>query len=138
MLAEAAWTVARSPGTDLHAQYHRIARRRGKDTATMAATHRLPVLAYCLLRDQQPYRDLGPTSLDERDAARTGGYHVRRLEQLGYSVALSPAAGRCPLHRDLRGMPAHAPTGDSVLRRQPPVSGLVVPCHPTAIHARHA
>jgi transposase len=54
MLAEAAWTVARSPGTSLHAQYHRIARRRGKYKAAMAVAHSMLVIAYCLLRDQQP------------------------------------------------------------------------------------
>ena len=92
MLTEAAWTVARSPGTYLHAQYHRIARRRGKYKAAMAVAHSILIIAYCLLRDQQPYSDLGPTYLDQRDAARTERYHIHRLEQLGYSVALSPAA----------------------------------------------
>jgi transposase len=58
----------------------------------MAVTHSMLVIAYCLLRDQAPYRDLGPTYLDERDAARTERYHIRQLGQLGYSVALSPAA----------------------------------------------
>jgi transposase len=92
MLTEAAWAVARPPGTSLHAHDRRIARRHGKYTAAMAAAHRLLVIAYRLLRDQAPYRDLGPTYLDERDAARAERYHVRRLEQLGYSVTLSPAA----------------------------------------------
>jgi transposase len=92
MLAEAAWTVARAPGTSLHAHHHRIARRRGKDKAAMALAHSMLVIAYSLLRDQQSYSDLGPTYLDQRDAARTERKHVHRLEQLGYSVALSPAA----------------------------------------------
>jgi hypothetical protein len=39
-----------------------------------------------------PYRDLGPAYFDERAAARTERSYVRRLEQLGDSVALSPAA----------------------------------------------
>jgi hypothetical protein len=58
----------------------------------MAVAHSTLVIAYCLLRDQQPYRDLGPTYLDQRDAARTERYLIHRLEQLGYAVALSPAA----------------------------------------------
>ena len=92
MLTEAAWAIARSPGTYLHAQYHRIARRRGKYKAAMAVAHSILIIAYCLLRDGQPYSDLGPTYLDERDAARTERYHIHRLQQLGYSVALTPAA----------------------------------------------
>jgi transposase len=92
MLGEAAWAIARSPGTYLHAHYHRIARRRGKYKAAMAVAHSILIIAYCLLRDHRPYQDLGATYLDERDAARTERYHIHRLEQLGFAVALSPAA----------------------------------------------
>jgi transposase len=39
ILCEIAATVARSPGTYLHAFYHRIARRRGKPRAMLAVAH---------------------------------------------------------------------------------------------------
>jgi transposase len=90
MLAEAVWSIARSRGTYLHAQYHRLARRRGKLKAAMAVAHSLLVIVYCVLRDQRPYRDLGPDYFDQRDAARVERHHVARLEQLGYSVTLTP------------------------------------------------
>ncbi len=86
----------------LHAQYQRIARRRGKYKAAEAVAHSILVIASCLLRDREPYRDLGATYLDERDAARTERSHIHRLEQLGYSVALTPAARRRP-DGDFRG-----------------------------------
>ena len=54
--------------------------------------HSILISASCLLRDHQPYQDLGATSLDERDAARTERSHIHRLEQLGFTVALSPGA----------------------------------------------
>src|SRR5262249_60026 len=95
MLGEAAWTVARTRGSSLHAQFHRIARRRGKPKAVMAVAHSVLVVAYHILRHQQPYRDLGADYFEQRDAARLGRYHVRRLEQLGYVVTLAaptPAA----------------------------------------------
>src|SRR5688500_6708420 len=60
MLGEAAWTIARTRGTYLHAQFHRLARRRGKYKAVMAVAHSLHVIAYSLLRDGRPYCDLGP------------------------------------------------------------------------------
>jgi hypothetical protein len=50
------------------------------------------VIASCLLRDEQPYRDVGATHLDGRDAARTEHNHIRRLERLSSSVARSPAS----------------------------------------------
>jgi transposase len=95
MLGEAAWTIARTRGTYLHAQFHRIARRRGKYKAVMAVAHSLLVIVYHLLRDGRPYDDLGADYFEQRDAARLERYHVRRLEQLGYLVTLrtpAPAA----------------------------------------------
>jgi transposase len=95
MLGEAAWTIARTRGSYLHAQFHRIARRRGKYKAVMAVAHSLLVIVYHLLRDGRPYDDLGADYFEQRDAARLERYHVRRLEQLGYLVTLrtpAPAA----------------------------------------------
>jgi transposase len=92
MLAEAVWSIARSRGSYLHAQYHRLARRRGKLKAAMAVAHSVVVIAYCLLRDQRPYRDLGADYFDQRDAARLERHHTARLEQLGYTVTLTPTA----------------------------------------------
>src|SRR5215204_783408 len=51
MLAEAVWSIAQHRGTYLHAQYHRLARRRGKFKAATAVAHSVLVIAYCLLRD---------------------------------------------------------------------------------------
>ena len=92
MLGEVAWSIARSKGTYLHAQYHRLARRRGKYRAILAVAHSVVVIIYHMLRDRRPYADLGADYFDRLDTARTQQHHVRRLEQLGYTVTLSPAA----------------------------------------------
>ena len=92
MLAEAVWSIAQHRGTYLHAQYHRLARRRGKLKAAMAVAHSVLVIAYCLLRDHQPYTDLGTDYLEQRDAARVERHHIQRLQQLGYTVTLTPLA----------------------------------------------
>ena len=92
MLAEAVWSIAQHRGSYLHAQYHRLARRRGKLKATMAVAHSVLVIAYCLLRDHQPYTDLGADYLEQRDAARVERHHVQQLQQLGYTVTLTPLA----------------------------------------------
>ena len=91
MLGEVAWSVARSRGTYLAALYHRLARRRGKQKAAVAVAHSVLVSAYHMLRDGVPYADLGPDHFDRADAARIQQHHVRRLQQLGYAVTLSPA-----------------------------------------------
>jgi len=56
--------------------------------------HSILVIAYPVLRDRAPYRDLGATYFERRDqraARQRQRYHVRRLQQLGYTVTLSPA-----------------------------------------------
>lgn len=90
VLCEVAWGVARSPGTYLHAQYHRLVRRRGKARAVVAVAHSLLVVIYHVLKTHEPYADLGPDYFDQLDARRLERHYVRRLEQLGYAVTLAP------------------------------------------------
>ena len=92
ILCEIAATIARSPGTYLHALYHRIARRRGKPRAMMAVAHSLLVSIYHMLRDQVPYQDLGPDYFDHLRTQQLERHYVRRLESLGFTVTLTPAA----------------------------------------------
>jgi len=76
----------------LSAQFHRIARRRGKQKAVVAVSHSVLVILYHMLREGKPYRDLGPDYFEKLEAAQIERYHVRRLEQLGYPVTLTPAS----------------------------------------------
>jgi len=92
ILCEIAATIARSPDTYLHALYHRIARRRGKPRAMLAVAHSLLVSIYFMLRDQVPYQELGPDYFDHLQAQQLERHYVRRLEALGFTVSLTPAA----------------------------------------------
>jgi transposase len=90
MLGEAAWAIARGKGAYLHAQFHRLARRRGKHKAAVAVMHSLLVIIYHVLKEGRPYQDLGPDYFEQLDAGRLERHHVRRLEQLGFTVTLAP------------------------------------------------
>ena len=92
ILCEIAATIARTPGTYLHALYHRIARRRGKPRAMIAVAHSLLVSIYFMLRDQVPYQELGPDYFDRLQGQQLERHYVRRLEALGFQVTLTPAA----------------------------------------------
>jgi transposase len=92
ILCELAATIARSPGTYLHALYHRLARRRGKPRAMLAVAHSLLVSIYYMLRDHVPYGELGPDYFDQLHTQRLERHYVRRLEALGFQVALTPAS----------------------------------------------
>ena len=90
-LGQVAWAAVHTHDTYPAALYHRLARRRGKQHAIVAVAHSLLVSIYHMLRTSQPYRGLGPDHLEQLDHARLQRQYVRRLEQLGYAVALSPA-----------------------------------------------
>jgi transposase len=91
MLGEVAWIISRMKDNYLAAQSHRVARRRGREKAIVAVSHSLLVIIYHVLREKKPYTDLGADYFDKLDTARIERHHVRRLEQLGYTVTLTPA-----------------------------------------------
>jgi transposase len=90
ILGEVAWAIAHTKDNYLSAQYHRLARRRGKQKAIMAVSHSVLVILYHILREKKPYTDLGADYFAKLDTARVEHHHVHQLEQLGYTVTLSP------------------------------------------------
>jgi transposase len=92
LLVEAAHAAAHTKNTYLAAQYRRLAARGGPQKAMVAVGHSMLVIIYHVLRDQQPYNELGGTYFDERNRQATERRLVRRLEQLGYEVSVKPAA----------------------------------------------
>lgn len=92
MLGAVVWAITHTKDNYLRAQYQRIARRRGTMKAAVAVAHSVLVMIYHLLRDHRPYHDLGADYFDQLDKARVERQHVRRLEQLGYTVTLTPVA----------------------------------------------
>jgi transposase len=92
MMGEVAWNAMKMRDSYFHAQFHRIARRRGRQKAVIAVAHSVLVVIYHVLRTGRPYTELGAHYFDQLDATRVERHHVHRLEQLGYTVTLTPAA----------------------------------------------
>ncbi len=90
IMGEVAWASIKTKASYFYAQFHRIARRRGRNKAAIAVAHSLLTAIYHLLRTGMPYAELGVDYFDHLDATRIERHHVRRLEQLGYSVTLKP------------------------------------------------
>lgn len=88
-LLEAAWAASRTQSY-LGAQYHRLARRRGKKKAAVAVGHSILVIAYHILKDGTTYRDLGHDYFDKRETARLQRRLIARLESLGLRVTVEP------------------------------------------------
>jgi transposase len=87
-LAEVVWVISHTQGNYLSAQYHRLARRIGKQKAIVAVSHSVVVIIYHLLRDNADYHDLGADFFGRLDGSRQRESAVRRLEALGYKVTL--------------------------------------------------
>jgi transposase len=90
LLGEAAWAAARTKGSYLSAFYQRLARRRGKKKALVALEHKLLIIIYHVLLTKKPYQDLGVDYFDHLEKSHLERHHIRRLEQLGYTVTLTP------------------------------------------------
>ena len=87
-LTQAAHAASRVKNTYLYAQFHRLAGRRGKKKAIIAVAHSILIIAYHMIQDKEPYRDLGSDFFDKRNLQATTKRMVRRLEHLGYKVNL--------------------------------------------------
>jgi transposase len=95
ILTQAAWAISHTKDNYLSAQYHRLARRIGRKKAIVALAHSVVVIIYHVLRTKQPYTDLGADYFDQLNTERLQQHHIRRLEQLGFSVTLTPKEVAC-------------------------------------------
>jgi transposase len=91
-LNQAAHAASHTKDTYLSAQYRRLAARRGKKKAIVALEHTILVIAYHLIKRQEPYHELGGDYFDKRRPEATAKRLVKRLELLGYSVSLQQPA----------------------------------------------
>jgi len=89
-LTEAAHGAARTKKSYYAALYHRLAGRRGKKRAIIAVAHSLLVTGYHLVTQGVDYQDLGRDYFDQRNQETIKRRAVKRLEQLGYQVDLTP------------------------------------------------
>lgn len=96
-LVQAAHGAKRRKNTYLAAQYHRIAARRGRKRAIVAVAHSIVVIIYHVLSRREPYRELGGNYFDERKRESVANRLIRRLEKLGYEVALGTQPAPVPV-----------------------------------------
>lgn len=87
-LIEVAHSVCRSDNY-LGAQYRRIAARKGRHRAAVAVAHSIMTIVYHLLTRGEDYKDLGSHYFEKRQQEAIVKQAVRRLENLGFQVALS-------------------------------------------------
>lgn len=91
-LGVAALSIARHPGTFLHAKYQRLAKSRGRAKALVAIEHTLLTLTWNLLTTGALYDDPGPDYYTRRQPQRAKNHAIHQLQALGYQVTLQPRA----------------------------------------------
>lgn len=112
ILVQSAWAVSHKKDCFLTALYWRTARRRGAKKAAVAVAHRILVIAWHIIHDGSEYREAGGDYFDLLRPERTAAQLTRRLERLGYEVALrlptavEPAVPAAPQRRG-PGRPCH-------------------------------
>lgn len=91
-LIQCAWAAKNKKGSYLQAQYLRLRSRRGPQKAICAVAASILTAVYHILKNGTPYQDLGADHFTRRSPVTQAQRHVRRLQQMGYTVQLTPIA----------------------------------------------
>jgi len=89
-LVQAAWAAVKVKGGYLQAQFHRLRARRGAKKAIIGVAASMLTAAWHMLRDGTEWHELGAAHFDRADAAKTANRLIRRLQQIGYAVQVTP------------------------------------------------
>ena len=91
-LVQCAWAAVKKKGSYLQVQFHRIKARRGPKKAIMAVVASILTAIYHMLKDGTMYKDLGREHFVRRSTDQQKNRLVKRLADLGYTVAIKPIA----------------------------------------------
>jgi transposase len=92
LVSELAWGATRTKGTYYRAKYESMVGRRGKKRALIAIGHKILCAAYYIIRDKEPYNELGYDFLVERKTKNKIAFMTQQLKEFGYNVEKIKAA----------------------------------------------
>lgn len=84
IMIQCAKIAKRKTDSFFHAQYNRIVVRRGSNRATVAVAHSMLIAIYHMLRDDQPFKDLGGDYYNQFNREKKMNYHLKQLYKLGW------------------------------------------------------
>ena len=87
-LVQAATSAGKAKGTYYQAKFGQLCKRAGYERAIVAIAHSMLIAIYHIIRDKQPYRELGAETFAKRSAQLRAKSLVKQLERLGYAVEL--------------------------------------------------
>lgn len=89
VLVECARCAIRNKKSYFYSRYQRIAARRGGKRAFIAIAHSMLIAVYHILKELQPYKELGCDYYDTCNHEKIIQRNVRSLERLGVNVVIS-------------------------------------------------
>ena len=90
ILVQAAASAINKNGSYFQAKYKRLKQSRGHKRAILAIAHAMLVTIYHMLKNNEPYRDLGADHGKNVDPGRKVSTLLLQLKKLGFSVELQP------------------------------------------------
>lgn len=87
MLVQCAWAATRTKGTYLRSKYDSLVGRRGKKRALLAVAHKILIAAYFIIKEKEPYKDLGGEFLEKKSREKRIKRHLQQLRELGVNVS---------------------------------------------------
>lgn len=92
ILVQAAASAINTNGSYLQAKFKRLKQSRGHKRALLAIAHAILVAIYHMLKNNEPYRDLGSDHVRKIEPERKASLLVRQLQNLGFQVQLQPTS----------------------------------------------
>ena len=88
ILVQSAWAASKTKDTYLSSKYKSLVGRRGKKRALIAVAHKILQIAYFIIKDKQPYKELGGNHLELRKEQTIVKGLKKRFEKLGYNIKI--------------------------------------------------
>jgi hypothetical protein len=90
-LVEAGWGASRTKNTYLRSKYESLVGRRGKKRALIALGHKILCAAYFIIKNKEPYQELGAEYLESRRKKNQVQSYLDKLKGLGVEVEIKQA-----------------------------------------------
>jgi len=92
MLVQCAKAGKKVKDSFFHAQFERIAMRRGKNRAVVAVAHSMLIAIYHVLKNNTPYRRLGSDYYTKFNREKKVNAYLKKLSELGFAVSATVTA----------------------------------------------
>jgi len=91
-LVQCGWAASRTKNTYYKSKFESLVGRRGKKRALIAIGHKILCAAYYILKNKEPFKELGKDYLVSRKQTTQVSNLITKLKNLGYKVDLNKSA----------------------------------------------